>query len=590
MRSCAERTLVTAAALVLVCGAVARAQGDPAAAYEALRAREGAQRLELVARVPGSKPAALLKRVRATIADYDAMSRKHRTSGYSDNALWQAALLSADLYASFGEETDRRAARRLLTDLAARFPASSLVRGIPAQQALLESRPPRRPAAAVTSPPPAETVPRTARVSLPASAASSSTLTDLRREVVGETQRITLSFDREVPFSSERATAARLAIDVPGARVVYALKDARLTWPDGLVRGIRVVRTDAAGVRVLVDLDGAARHSIYPMYGPYRLVIDVSRSARTAVASAKAPAAAADSPTVRPSGAPAAAPPSVQDAATAPDPPSERPAANATARGRGAPTAEARAQASRGRGGVSLSRQLGLGAARIVIDAGHGGHDPGALGSGISEAELVLAVALKLEALLRAEPGVDVIMTRRANEFVPLEERTALANKAGADLFLSIHANASTNRDARGIETYFLNFAPNAAAEAIAARENAASTKTMRSLTDIVQAIATNDKLDESRAFATRVQAALFAGLRRTNTQVRNLGVKQAPFQVLVGATMPSILAEISFLTNEREGTLLKTDRYRAQIAQALFDGIMAYQESLKPDTVVAAK
>ena len=180
-------------------------------------------------------------------------------------------------------------------------------------------------------------------------------------------------------------------------------------------------------------------------------------------------------------------------------------------------------------------------------------------------------------------------MTRRTDEFVSLEERTAIANKAAADLFLSIHANASTNREARGIETYFLNFAPNAAAEAIAARENAVSTKTMRSLTDIVRAIATNDKLDESRAFATRVQAALYAGLRKTNREARNLGVKQAPFQVLVGATMPSILAEISFLTNEREGAMLKTDRYRAQIAQALFDGIMAYQQSLKPARVVVA-
>ena len=237
-----------------------------------------------------------------------------------------------------------------------------------------------------------------------------------------------------------------------------------------------------------------------------------------------------------------------------------------------------------------MSRQLGLGVGRIVIDPGHGGHDPGARAQGLTEAELVLDVALKLEQLLRTQPGVEVILTRRTSTFVALEERTKIANQAGADLFLSIHANASDNMSARGIETYFLNFAPNAEAETIAARENAGSKQTMRNLPDIVRAIALNNKIDESRDFARLVQARLYYGLRKANKQAKNLGVKQAPFQVLIGAAMPSILAEISFITNRQEGSLLKTDKYRMEIAKALSKGVLVYQQALKRTPVVASK
>src|SRR5439155_26393565 len=166
-------------------------------------------------------------------------------------------------------------------------------------------------------------------------------------------------------------------------------------------------------------------------------------------------------------------------------------------------------------GGISLARQLGLGVSRIVIDPGHGGHDPGAKGPGITEAELVLDIALRLEKLpLAKAPGVEVFLTRRGDEFVPLQERTAMANRESADLFLSIHANASGNPQARGIETYFLNFATNLSAAAVAARENATSTLAMGELPDFVKAIATNNKVDESRDFATHVQRAMAERLR----------------------------------------------------------------------------
>jgi len=239
-------------------------------------------------------------------------------------------------------------------------------------------------------------------------------------------------------------------------------------------------------------------------------------------------------------------------------------------------------------GGYSIARQLGLSVSRIVIDPGHGGHDPGARGRGITEAELVLDVALRLETLLQKSAGVEVLLTRRSNDFIPLSERTAIANREGADLFLSIHANASSHASARGVETYFLNFANNLSAAAVAARENAASGQAMGALPDFVKAIALNNKVDESREFASDVQRAMLARLRGSNKNLKDLGVKQAPFVVLIGAAMPSVLAEISFVTNPQEAKLLRSPAYRQRIAEALLQAIRKYQSSLKKMTSVA--
>jgi N-acetylmuramoyl-L-alanine amidase len=262
----------------------------------------------------------------------------------------------------------------------------------------------------------------------------------------------------------------------------------------------------------------------------------------------------------------------------------ERPASIA------APTAAAPAAPARpnGSSGYTISRQLGLSVSRIVIDPGHGGHDPGAQGNGVNEAEVVLDIALRLEKLLLNLPGTEVILTRRTDEFVSLQERTAIANREGADLFLSIHANASANTQARGIETYFLNFANNLSAAAVAARENAASGQAMGALPDYVKAIALNNKVDESRDLATEVQRAMVERLRGTNKTIKDLGVKQAPFVVLIGAAMPSVLAEISFITNAQESKLLRGAAYRQRIAEGLYNALRRYQTSLKGVTAPA--
>jgi N-acetylmuramoyl-L-alanine amidase len=223
-----------------------------------------------------------------------------------------------------------------------------------------------------------------------------------------------------------------------------------------------------------------------------------------------------------------------------------------------------------------------LSVSRIVIDPGHGGHDPGARGGGTTEAELVLDVSLRLAQLLEKVPGLEVVLTRKTDDYVPLQERTAIANREAADLFLSIHANANSSAQAQGIETYFLNFATTLSATAVAARENAASGQSMGELPDVVKTIALNNKIDESRDFATFVQREMVTKLRPANKTIRDLGVKQAPFVVLIGAAMPSVLAEVSFMTNPQEAKLLKSSAYRQRIAEALFEAVRTYQTSLK--------
>lgn len=233
-------------------------------------------------------------------------------------------------------------------------------------------------------------------------------------------------------------------------------------------------------------------------------------------------------------------------------------------------------------GEPSMVRTLGLKINRIVIDAGHGGHDSGTLGpGGIEEKDVVLDVALRLGALLKQRLGADVIYTRSTDTFIPLETRTEIANKAHADLFISIHANSSSDPTVRGVETYYLNFTTSADALAVAARENAVSDQSIHQLSDLVKKIALQDKISESRTFASDVEQSLYDGLESDNPGLKDRGVKKAPFVVLIGANMPSILAEISFLTNSEDASELRRPKYRERIAEALYKGVAHYVDSL---------
>ncbi len=233
-------------------------------------------------------------------------------------------------------------------------------------------------------------------------------------------------------------------------------------------------------------------------------------------------------------------------------------------------------------GDRSLTRALGLKIGKIVIDAGHGGHDTGTIGpNGLLEKDLVLDVARRLGRLLETRLGAEVAYTRRDDTFVPLETRTAIANRDRADLFISIHANSSRDSDARGVETYYLNFTSSPEALEVAARENAVSEKSIHELQDLVKKIALKDKIDESREFASDVQDSLYGGLALNSAGVRNRGVKKAPFIVLIGANMPSILAEISFVSNPMDERKLETSEQRQRIAESLYRGVARYAGGL---------
>jgi N-acetylmuramoyl-L-alanine amidase len=233
-------------------------------------------------------------------------------------------------------------------------------------------------------------------------------------------------------------------------------------------------------------------------------------------------------------------------------------------------------------GDRSLTRVLGLKLGRVVLDPGHGGHDVGTHGpSGLNEKDLVLDVAQRLGTLIEDRMGSEVIYTRSEDTFIPLEERTAIANQHKADLFLSIHANSSPYRSAAGVETYILNFTTSKTALDVAARENASSERSVFDLKETLNKIALKDKIDESREFATRLQTALWAISAKQNVAAQNRGVKKAPFVVLIGAQMPSVLAEIGFLTNAGDEALLRKNEQRQKIAEALYKGIAAYADSL---------
>jgi N-acetylmuramoyl-L-alanine amidase len=230
----------------------------------------------------------------------------------------------------------------------------------------------------------------------------------------------------------------------------------------------------------------------------------------------------------------------------------------------------------------NLIRALGLKVGRVVIDAGHGGHDTGSVGpTGLREKDLVLDVATRLGKLIQDGMGSEVVYTRSDDTFLSPQKRTRVANASNADLFISVHANSVRDERVRGVETYYLNFTTDSWAMAVASRENAASEQSVHELQDLVSKIALKESVDESREFAGKIQGALHAGLAGDIKGLRNRGVRKAPLIVLIGAKMPSVLAEIGFLSNPKDEKLFKSVKFRQKIAQHIYDGIAAYAETL---------
>jgi N-acetylmuramoyl-L-alanine amidase len=591
-------------AAALICPLPAHAQGA-ATLFKNAQAREQTA-------TAGDNVAEL----RAAARTYEAIVLRYPVSGYADNALWQAAELMQRAHAKSGAAGDLDKAVKLLTWLRREYPHSSLMAQVNARLAALPAPAPAAtsdtatppapgapPPAPSTAPPPVApvTAPPPPVPPIPSSATSAqapgAVVRNISQAALPRGDRITIELSQEVEIKSDRvANPDRVFFDFPNATAAAALVTHAREIKSPLVKSVRIGRPVPGVTRVVLELAGTPRHSAFPLYAPFRLVVDLETDATDAkpvapIPVAPGPAATASATEGRTS---VALPPAPERPA---ETPVTAPARDATEKRNARPTpvppppppvVSPGLPNVTGSGDYSLARQLGLSISRIVIDAGHGGHDPGAQANGINESELVLDIALRLEKLLKERPGFDVVLTRRTDEFIPLEERTAIANREEADMFLSIHANASRQSAARGIETYLLNFATNPAAEAVAARENATSAQTMGTLPAILKAIALNNKLAESRELATMVQTSLVRKLRAPNNGLRDLGVKQAPFVVLIGAQMPSVLAEISFLTNRSEAMLLKQTGYRQQIAQALADAIVKYQTSLKKVTTVA--
>jgi N-acetylmuramoyl-L-alanine amidase len=399
--------------------------------------------------------------------------------------------------------------------------------------------------------------------------------------------RVVVDLEHEVQFQSSRiSNPDRIYFDIYPARLSSTMRNLRMEVEGGFLKAIRAAQNQVGVVRVVLEVGEVEDYSVSTLRDPYRLVVDVY---------GKSPAPAPTLTEARPAG-------SAGDAAA------KLPAKQETPPAAAAKTEVARAASSEApatapvvpptvpqplrNGNHSLTRAFGLKVGRIVIDPGHGGHDTGTIGpSGLMEKDLCLDLALRLGKTLQEKlPGVEVVYTRTDDTYVPLEERTALANRVKADMFLSIHANASRDRSARGVETYYLSFATSSDAMEVAARENALSQSSLHELQDLIRKIANNDKIEESRELATAVQTGLATRMQRYSRHIKDRGVKRAPFVVLIGADMPSVLAEVSFLSNAHDEAALKESEHRDRIVEGLYNGIESYLRSLNSMGSLAAR
>lgn len=383
-------------------------------------------------------------------------------------------------------------------------------------------------------------------------------LTGIKHWSTPDYTRIAVTLDHEAAFEKHeiavapgQAVLSRIFFDINGAKISSGVKD--ITVGDGLLKGVRAAQYNADTVRVVLDLENIRDYKIFTFSDPFRIIVDVKGERQTSISSL--------SPSI------AAAPPLTADTAL-----KER------VRQPQEPLKEIVTPRPVPRPQLKNSKIR-----RIVVDPGHGGKDPGAIGpSGLQEKDVVLSIGLLVAKKLRDELGIDAIMTRSTDVFIELQERTAIANQVGADLFVSVHANAALNRSASGIETYYLNLAKTEKAAQLAARENGTSLEKVSLLQAVLFDLMANYKLNDSAHLAEEVQKALFKRISNRHPSTRNLGVKQGPFYVLVGATMPSILVESAFISNAQEEARLSDPQFLEQTAEGIVDGIYSYISSLK--------
>jgi len=559
---------------------------------------------------------------------YQFLVREYPKSKYCQDAILRIAKLQRDRLG------DAELAKKTYEDFLKRYPRSPRKREAQeslAELALLQNSEASSSAlTAAANSAPSEPAERDARPNAPVHSGGKSVARADSRQVPrvrriraaanGEATRVTIDLEDSVQYASGRiANPDRIFFDLHAAKLTPEVARENIRVDGGLLTAVRVAQNHQGVVRVVLDVDGVKEYTASLTNNPTQLLIDLygnsgTATVRTAKArrteqadgedasagSNSAQNVAARNSSENPLPAPAGNSNSAISGSVAGGAPAAGRNAGSTAKNLKSKSAKAAAGAKpelvqpstaplpTRDGQSTLTRALGLKISRIVIDAGHGGHDTGTIGpTGLMEKDLCLDVALRLGKIIQQRlPGAEVVFTRADDTFIPLEERTNIANDVKADLFLSIHANSSRDHAARGIETYYLNLRGSAEAMEVAARENASSQEGVHELQDLVKRIARTEKIDESKEFAEDIQDSLAKRIEKSGRSIRNRGVRKAPFVVLIGADMPSILTEISFLSNPADEKLLKQPEQRQKMAEGLYQGVASYLQSMNSVTV----
>lgn len=498
------------------------------------------------------------------IDKYQEIFKQYPSSSWAPAGMYRSAELYLKLYEYSYAQRDKGEAADLLKRIRRRYPDSAysrraepLLRKIAFNSDVVEKEPEPEPDPVKVS---QKRVTRTEDNHSTVSSNSGGTknndgdngradITDLRFWSNPDYTRVVIDAEAERQFNY-RLLNRDPSINIPFKRLYVDIENSKLpdSFPsqthieDDLLKQARAGQHTHESVRVVIDIKSFESYKIFSLKDPFRIVIDVwGEGAR-------------ETPT---------------DTMVA-----------STNNNTGSIISTENMKSS------NIAKQFALGVKKIVIDPGHGGKDPGAPGhtKGVWEKDITLKLAKKLAKTLSTSLKCDVALTRTTDRYLSLEERTAIANTRKADLFISLHCNAAANKRLKGIETYFLNLATDEKAIAVAARENATSKKNISDLETILNDLMQNAKINESSRLAEDVQDSLVSEMKKSYSGIKDLGVKQAPFYVLIGARMPSVLIETSFLSNRKECKRLSSPTYRKKLCNSIKVGIQKYVKETNPE------
>lgn len=474
-----------------------------------------------------------------TVIDHDP------TYGACDDALYAIAKLYEEMAEKFNNNTYRLRAIHYYKFVAKEYPRTKYRQSALSQADKLKPQPPPKP----------EKLSSKLKTRLIPQKADWATVSEIRHSSTANYTRVVIQSDQEVKFERHvLSNPDRMYFDLHRSQLAPELQGKTFDVNGLFIKGIRAASNRPGVVRVVLDFEKINKHTIFALYNPFRMVIDTWGN----------------------KGSPSTSNPDDTEKAKAIIAPAKKAAK------KNIPTAPPVIPIPNIDGNRSLTRVLGLKVGRIVIDPGHGGRDSGTIGhNGLKEKKLVLTISRQLKQVLEERLGTEVVLTRNDDKFVPLEERTAIANQLGADLFISIHANSSRNRKVSGVETFFQGLPTNHDERDVASRENASSQKNIRELEDLLKRIALGDYNEESRDFAQVIQDNLFSGIRPHRPYFRNRGIKKAPFIVLINLNMPGILLEIGFISNPSEEKYLKQAEGQKAVVEAIYSGVKKYFHAL---------